>query len=159
MSAVQKIINKYGELDYTKLRHTIIEYENKICGWEDNLAINQKLLERALVEHHGWAAYYDQIKVELWTLVKHFDLEINACAGNAYEVIKENSKLDHPEAGIKRMIAKHPDFIMLNRLKLEVEELHEKADSISKQFYQRGFTLKLYVKMIELDAEDRTITL
>lgn len=159
MSAIRKIVDKNGETDLSRLQPTLREYEIKLDGWEDNLAINDKVIQQALAEHHSWAAYYDQVKVELWSLVKHFELEILSCAGTVYEVIKENARLDHQETGIKRMIAKHPQYLILNRLKLEVEELHEKADSISKQFYQRGFTLKLYLKMIELDAEDRTITL
>ena len=158
MSSIRKIVDANGETDLTKLSPVLREYENKLADWEQHLTINQKLLQQALSEHHGWAAYYDQIKVELWSLVKHFELEIGSCAGDVYEVIKENSKLDHQETGIKRMIAKHPQYLMLNRLKLEIEELHEKADSISKQFYQRAFTLRNYLKMVELEAEDITIT-
>lgn len=158
MSAIRKIVDDNGETDLTKLYPTILEYEDKLSDWELNITINQKVMQQALAEHHGWAAYYDQIKVELWSLVKHFEMELAACAGEVYEVIKENSKLDHQETGIKRMIAKHPRYLMLSRLKLEIEELHDKADSISKQFYQRAFTLRNYLKMVELDAQDITIT-
>lgn len=158
MSAISKVMNEHGETDLKKLSPVLAEYRDKMSNWKEHLTINQKVLQQALAEHHGWAAYYDELKVELWSLVKHFDLEVNCAIGDAYEVIKENSKLDHPEAGIKRMIAKHPKVLMLSRLKLEIEELHEKADSVSKQFYQRAFTLRNYLKMVELDAEDITIT-
>lgn len=158
MSAARRITDSDGKTDFKKLAAVLKEYDTKLEGWEEHLTINHKVLQQALAEHHSWAAYYDQVKVELWTMIKHFDIELAEIAGTVYEDIRKNSRLDHTETGLKRLIAKHPQFIIMSRLKLEIEELHDKADSISKQFYQRAFTLRNYLKMIELNAEDITIT-
>jgi hypothetical protein len=148
------ITHDNGDIDYKALGDFLIKYENKLKGWEDTLKIDGKNIANALIEQDSWAAYYDQIRVDLDTLLTYFDIKLDEREEEIYTSIKQQSGYNHSETAIKRLISGNKKYIELRRLRLEISELRERADVVGKQFRQRSYTLNNYLKMIELEAQD-----
>lgn len=159
MSIVSQITKRDGEIDYAALATLLNVYEDKLEGWEEILEINHKKISNAIIEQPGWAAYYDQIRADLDILVTYFDIMLDKRAEELYVSIKAQSGYNHSETSIKRLIMGNAKYIELRRLRLAVMELKETASVISSQFYQRAFTLKSYIKVIELAAQDIVMSL
>ena len=92
--------------------------------------------------------------MELDSLATFFEIEMDQRAEQIYLAIKQQSGQSHSDTSIKRLIAGNSKYVQLRKLHLEIVDLREKVASISSQFYQRSFTIKSYIKVIELSAQD-----
>jgi hypothetical protein len=158
-SVLKKLVDDEGNLKKDEVLSILLEYEQKLDGWKANLEVNSKRLNTAIVEHTTWAAYYDQVKIDLEVFIKFFDILLDAEAQDITIRYKEQSKYDYSETTLKRLINGNTNYVNIRKLKLGFEELHARSESISIQFYRRSFILKEYIRMIELAAQDITITL
>ena len=117
-------------------------YERSYAGFEDNLAITGKSLEKANIEHASWMSYYDERRVELNSLVKHYETKIQTIRGNMWVSYTETFSIALGSRDKDMYINKEPKYLAAKELLLIVEEVAKKFESVVEMFKQRGFALR-----------------
>lgn len=145
-------------IDYDALEKVLSEYEHKLSEAENDLSLANKNIRDALVEQPSFAAYYDQIKVELASIIDYIDAIIDQRSGHINMIFKENSNYDHSDTSIKRMIGKDDLILIYKQMRMDVKELHDKAASVSSQFRDRTYVLTNLVKIMLASMDDVVLT-
>ena len=132
------------------------EYEGYLATVEENLAIKGKTLAEACVEHASWAVYYDQKRVELGSLKKYMEREVDRIRGKQWMQVTDTNSRDYSTTDKNNYINCDPAFLAMHELMLEVAELYDKFVAVSDAFKSRGYALnnitKLRVSSIENDV-------
>lgn len=139
---------------YAKLPQVLAEHEKAIDEAEPLIEIKGKKLEGANVENPAWQHYYDQKRIELYTLVKYFETEVGRVRGKLFKSYKENHSIELSEREIGRYIDNEKAFLDINELYLEVKELYEKYQAIVNAFTARGYALNNITKIRVASLED-----
>lgn len=140
-----------------KLPILLDEYERGMEDVDDHLSIEGKLLEHANREQAAWQSYYDQRKIELYTLVKFMEAQVRKVRGKLFIGYTENHSHDLSDRAKDRYIDQEPSYLNKYELLLEVEELHKKYEAIVDSFRSRGFALNNITKIRVAALEDVTI--
>jgi len=131
------------------------EYEGYLATVEEHLAIKGKTLAEACVEHAAWAVYYDQKRVEVGSLKKYLEREVERIRGKQWMQITDNHARDYSTTDKNNYINCDASFLAMHELMLEVAELYDKFVAVSDAFKSRGYALnnitKLRVSAIEND--------
>ncbi len=139
---------------YQKLPAILEEYEAELEQAETILAVKGKRLEAANVENAPWQHFYDQKKIELYTLVKYFDMEIARVRGKLFRSYKENHSRELSEREINRYLDNEDSYLTVYGLYLEVKEMYEKYDAVVSAFTSRGYSLNNITKIRVASLED-----
>lgn len=129
----------------------------RIKDWESDIKIRDKNIEAANIEQPSLIAYYDQVAVELHSMVKYLDMVEKEIRGSRMRTIKENMQRDYSDTAIQRLIDSDPEYIEVHALLIEVEEVYESVKSIVKSFEQRSYSLNNIVRIREKELENITI--
>ena len=140
--------------DDSNLLDIIDGYEKALAGFGVNLKISGKSLELANVEHVSWMSYYDERRIELSTLVKHYDKKINATRGNLWVGYTESFSIALTARDKDMYINKDQRFLDIKELFLIVEEMYKKYESVVELFKQRGFALRNITNLRVAAMED-----
>lgn len=140
------IILKLGE-KYSKLPDLLSQYEDDLEDVTDILEIKGKRLEAANVENSPWQHYYDQRKIELYTLMKYFEMEEVRVRGKLFRSYKEGHSRDLNEREIAKYIDAEEAYLTVHQLYLEVQELYKKYDAVVNAFTARGYSLNNITKI------------
>lgn len=143
--------------DFKNLVSILDRYDEKLKDWKTHLKIDGKNIESANIEQASWLAYYDEIKIELKTLVDFMDMKIKEIRGKVTNMILNKSSEIHNEKTRERLIDCDPDYIKMYQISLEVKEIYSLADSIVNQFIQRGYILTNLVRIRTSDIQDVTL--
>lgn len=136
------------------LPDVLAQYEDELIGLDEKLAIKGKRLEVANVENAAWQSYFDQRKIELYTLVKFMDQEVQRVRGKLFRSYKENHSRELNEREIGRYIDNEDAYLLMNQLYLEVKEIHGKFESAVNAFTTRGYALNNITKIRVASLED-----
>lgn len=139
---------------YAKLPDILAEYEGELDGADKLINIKGKKLENANIENPAWQHYYDQKKIELYTLVKYFESELGRVRSKLFKSYKENHSIELSEREIQRYIDGEPAFLNMNEMYLEVKELYEKYESVVAAFTSRGYALNNITRIRVASLED-----
>lgn len=159
MSALHKIFNKQTKtLDEEKIPAVLKEYKVKIKEAQADLSLKDKNIGDALIEQHSLAAYYDEIKAELYTFRSHLEILMKKRAGEVNRMLKEHSQIDHSDRSIDKLILADEIYIKYSRLYVEVDEVYNKVRYICRQFEQRAYTLTNIKEILKHELRDITLT-
>lgn len=128
-----------------KLEHlpgVIDTYSGYLEDFESNLKIEGKNLERANVEQASWGSYYDQRRIELRTLVKFMESELERIRGKLWTFYTEKYSRDLGTRDKDQYINNDQEYLSYLELFLEVKELHDKFEAVVDAFKSRGFALR-----------------
>lgn len=150
------LIPDLGE-NYSKLPSILEAYENALIDYEENIKIEGKLLEHANREQAAWQSFYDQKRLELYTLVKYFEGQINKVRGILYKRYTENYSRELSDRLKDKYIDKEEEYLNIFEIYLEVKELYNKYESIVETFKSRGYALNNITKIRVAALEDVTI--
>lgn len=148
------ILRKLNRKTFENLPDILLSYEEKIKDWKSHVIIDGKNIEKANIEQSSWLAYYDQIRVELRTLVDFFDMKVKEIRGEVTSYIIQKSEIDHNERTRERMIDASPEYIKIFQYFLQVKEIYNMVDSIVNQFRDRAFVLNNLVKIRIANIQD-----
>lgn len=133
----------------------IIErYEADLQHAEATLSLEGKRLEAANKEQPAWQSYYDQRRIELYTLVKFIDAEVNRIRGTLFRSYTENYSRELTDRAKDKYIDHEQAYLDILELYLEVKELYDKYDSLVDAFRTRGFALNNITKIRVAAMED-----
>lgn len=139
---------------YKHLPSVLDEYQAAIGDIENLIRIKGKKLEAANVENPAWQLYYDQKRIELATLVRYFEQEVQRIRGKLFRNYKENHSRELSEREINRYIDNEEVYLNINELLLEVKELYEKYQGVVEAFTARGYALNNITKIRVASLED-----
>jgi hypothetical protein len=145
------------EKDYSNLSDLLAVYEDALTDVEKNLRIKGKTLQEANVENPTWQSYYDERRVELHTLVKYFDAQVQKTRGKLFKGYTENYSYDISDRAKDKYIDHETAYLNVYELFLEIKELYEKYESVVDAFRSRGFALNNITKLRVASLEDSTI--
>lgn len=148
------IISMVGA-QYEHLDEILEEYRQLIEQAPANLRIIGKPLGKANGEQAGWSAYYDERRVELKTLMKHVEMRVASVRGKLYRQYTEIHSRELSDRMKDKYIDNDSDYITMNEVLIEVEEVYEKMAAIVEAFKARGFALR---NMTELAVHEITET-
>lgn len=152
------IFRSLKNVDIDKHIESILdEYENKISGWKDDLSLKGKNIEVANVQQASYAAYYDEMKVEIKSLYEYYDMRIKEVRSAALQMIDKHSSKAYTTTEKERLIDSDPSFIKYKRIIIEISEIYNTLLSISDLFKDRKFLLNNIVKIRVASLQDITL--
>lgn len=128
---------------YKNLAKILGDYMNDLSEAEENLKIEGKSLEKANRENASWKFYYRQRLVELSTLTKYFEREIDRVRGKLFRSYSPpNFNIDLSDRAKDKYIDNEQAYLDINELFLEVKEIRDSYEAIVDAFTDRGYALK-----------------
>ena len=133
------------------------EFDSKIKNWKKDISISGKNLRVANVEQSSLLARYDEIKVNLKSMLDYYDMRIKQVRSESLMMINKNSSYSYTAAEKERLIDSDPKYLKYHKIYLEIKELHNMLVSIVDQFKNRAYTLNNLVKIYMSSLEDITL--
>jgi hypothetical protein len=144
---------------YKNLGKILGDYMNDLGEAEQNLKIEGKTLERANRENASWKFYYQQRFVELNTLTKYFEREIDRVRGKLFrQYSPPNFNVDLSDRAKDKYIDNEQAYLDINEIYLEVKELRDSYEAIVNAFTDRGYALKNITEARIAKLEDALLT-
>lgn len=129
------------------LQMIIDQYEEDLEDAEKNLSIKGKTLEGANIEHASWMSFYDQKRVELSTLMKHLEKDVERIRGKLWQQYTEKMSRELNTRDKENYINNEPAYLNKKEQFFMVSEIHGKYASLVDAFKSRGFALNNIVKL------------
>lgn len=136
------------------LSNVLAEYEKAYEGVEAILKIEGKKLEYANRENPVWHHYYDQKRIELYTLTKYMEGQIARVRAKLFRSYVETYARDISERAIDKYVDNEQAYLNLLELSLEVQEIYKKFESACNAFTTRGYALNNITKIRCSSLED-----
>jgi hypothetical protein len=128
---------------YKNLGTILGDYANDLSEAEQNLKIEGKSLEKANRENASWKYYYKQRLVELGTLTKFFEREVDKVRGKLFKSLSfPNNNVDLSDRAKDKYIDTEQAYLDINEIYLEVKEIRDNYEAIVDAFTDRGYALK-----------------
>lgn len=153
------ILSLLDRNEFSNIDKILDAYKIEIKDWKSHLIIDGKNIEKANIEQMSHLAFYDEIKVELKSLLDFFDMKVKQVRGEVLSYIIKNSRLDLQERARERMIDSDPKYIKIYEIYLNVKELYNKLESIVENFRDRAWVLDRLVKIRIASLQDVTLFL
>jgi hypothetical protein len=134
------------------------EFELKIKNWRTDVKLGGKNIKVANVQQASFLAYYDEIRVDLKSLLNYYEMRVKQVRAESLQAIYKNSKYDYSSTEKDKIIDTDPKYIKYKRIYLEVDEMYNMLSSISEQFKNRAYTINNQVKILVASLEDITLT-
>jgi len=125
----------------------IEQYEEDLAEAEQNLSIKGKTLQAANLEQASWMSFYDQKRVELSTLLKYMEREVERVRGKLWQQYTEKMSRDLNTRDKENYINNEPAYLTKQEQYLMVSEIHGKFASIVEAYKARGYALNNIVKL------------
>lgn len=152
------LLRKLKKEDIDKLIDPILdEFEDEIKDWESELEIKGKNITVANVEQISYVARYDEIRVNLKSLLTYCESQVKKVRGEQLQMIHKASDYAYSFAEREKMVDADPKYLRIYKAYLEVKELHDMVASIVEQFKNRAYSLHNLVKIYGASLEDITL--
>lgn len=139
--------------DYVNLSKVLEPYLKDLENYEHHLEIKGKTIELANREQPQHMAYYDERRVELHTLVKFFDSEINRVRATLLQGMEQYPR-DVSERMKEKYVAQEEAYLKVYEKYLAANEVYELYVSIVEAFKARGYALNNITKIRVAALED-----
>lgn len=139
-------MSRIGELG-PKLKNlpaVLASYDEDIEKAKEVLPIKGKTLDEAFKEQCAWPVYFYNKKAEVRTLLKYLEQQVAKVRGERFRAYVEQHSRELGERTIDKYINNEESFLMMDSLRLEVEEVYETFQGIVESFDKRGFALRDY---------------
>ena len=138
MSRLPDIGKSSDKIPYEHLPDLIAEYDQYLEQAEQHLEIKGKTIKQANMENPTWQSYFDQKRIELRSVVKHFEREVERVHGKLYRKYKENHSRELSDREINQYIKNETAYLRMCAFLIEVDEIYKKFDSVVDTFRGRG---------------------
>lgn len=110
---------------------------------EQQIKIEGKSLEKANRENASLKYYYHQRLVELTTLTKYLEREVDRIRGKLFRGFTyPNYNVDLSDRAKDKYIDNEQAYLDIHEIYLEVKEVRDDYDSLVQAFTDRGYALK-----------------
>ncbi len=133
--------------NYENLPDMLAIYVSGLADAKEKIKITGKKLEISNSENSAWLHYYDARRVELYTLVKFFEVQVESVKSKLYKSYKEGHSLSLGEREINKYINSEEAYLNIYGILLEVEEVHDLYKVVVAAFTSRNYTLSNITKI------------
>lgn len=147
------IIDKLGE-NNKNLSAILMMYEEDLAEAETHLSLKGKMLGEANMEQASWQSYYDNKRIELYSLLKHMETEVERVRGKLWIRFTEKHSCILNQKDKEQYINNEPAYLNMNALLIEVKEAYNKYESLVEAFRSRGFALRNITNLRVAQLED-----
>ncbi len=151
------ILSVLDKKEFSNIDKILKAYKKEIKDWKSHLIIDGKNIEIANIEQMSHLAFYDEIKVELKSLLDFFDMKVKQVRGEVLSYIIKNSRLDLQLQDRELMVDSDPKYLHIYETYLTVKELYNLVDSIVTNFRDRAWALDRLVKIRIAALQDITL--
>lgn len=128
---------------YKNLGTILGNYLAEYVDAEQQIKIEGKSLEKANRENASLKFYYQQRLVELNTLTKFFEREVDRVRGKLFRgYTYPNYNVDLSDRAKDKFIDNEQAYLDIHEIYLEVKEVRDVYDSLVQAFTDRGYALK-----------------
>lgn len=142
------------EDDLKNIPQLLFKYEDALAGYEENLKIKGKNLEKANVENPSWLAYYDQRRIELNSIARFVEMKLEQTKGKLWKAYTENYSRELSARDKDQYIAREAEYLKVYQVLITVEELLKKYSSVVDSFQNRGYSLRNITSLRVATMED-----
>lgn len=142
------------EDDLKNIPQLLFKYEDALAGYEENLKIKGKNLEKANVENPSWLAYYDQRRIELNSLARFVEMKLEQTKGKLWKMYTENYSRELSARDKDQYVARETEYLKVYQVLITVEELLKKYSSVVDAFQNRGYALRNITSLRVATMED-----
>jgi len=142
---------------FDKLPEVLAEYEKEIDEANGRIKLKGLKLDHANRENPSWTAYYDQRRIELYTIVKWLDANVKRVRSTLFKNLYKNQPYDLSDTAKNKFVDSEPAYLDAYELYLEGKELYETYQSIVEAFKARGYALNNITKTRVASLEDAII--
>jgi hypothetical protein len=140
-----------------KLQRIIERYEEDLKDVEKHIQISGKTLFQANEEQAAWQLFYDQRRIELYSLVKWYRMEVDKVRGILFSDISFNNNLGLTDKAKNQFIDKDKKYLSKKRLLIEIEELYERYAVVVTAFNSRAYALNNITKLKVNSLENESL--
>jgi hypothetical protein len=133
------------------------EFDEKIKTWKLDVSLKGKNITIANIEQAAYLARYDQIKVDLKSLLSYYDMQVKKSRGEILQTIYQHSTIDYSASEKNMLIDSNPAYLKYKQIHLDIEAMYSLLASISEQFKNRAYTLNNLVKIYTASLQDITL--
>ncbi len=133
------------------------EYAKEVDEAYVKIKLKGQLLEHANRENPSWAAYYDQRRIELSTIVKWLDANVKRVRSTLFKNLYKNQPYDLSDNAKNKFVDSEPAYLTAYELYLEGREIYETYQSIVDAFRANGYALNNITKQRVAGLEDAII--
>jgi hypothetical protein len=133
--------------NYEKLPGILDQFKEELKPAKEQYSNEGKLLENCLSKNSAQMHYYDERRIRLHSLVKFFKLERDRVRSDLYRKYNENYSRTLTVQLLSKYVDGEDDYIFVNKLLLEVEEVYEEYVSVVDTFKQRHYELTNMTKL------------
>lgn len=120
---------------------------------KERLNLKGKSIAQANQDQVSWQVFYDEQRIELNSLVKHFQIKLEAEKGRLWKIYTEKHSRELNNHDKNHYINSNETYIVYKQLLLEVQEIYDKYAAICDAYKTRGFALRnlteLYVNSLQ----------
>jgi len=139
---------------FAKLPVILAEYESVLEDAKKNIEIEGKRLEIANREQPVWMNYYFQKKIELNTLVKYIESQVQRVRGKLFRSYDSTMQRDLSDRAKDKYIDNEDAYLEMFEIYLEVKETYDKYSALVDVMQQRGYSLNNITKIRVASLED-----
>jgi len=143
--------------DDKNLPEILARYDKYLVDATTHLELKGKTLSNANLEHATWMAYYDEKRIELHSLVKHYENKLAKIKGNLWVNFTEKHSVSLQSTDKTHYILREPRYLEVNQLYLLTNEVYLKYDSLVEAFKARGFALRNITNLRVAAVEDNIL--
>lgn len=143
--------------NFEKLDIILEAYSNYLDGFEQHLSLSGKNLESANKEQVAWLSYYDQLRIELHTLLKALEIRQDRVKGKLWKSYTEKSSIVLSDRAKEQYINQEEAYLEVLEKQLIVKELYDKYQSVVNSFGVRSYMLNNITKLRVAALDDAAI--
>lgn len=128
--------------DNSNLLQILEPYYKDIEEAAPRITIKGKTLAHANQEQPSWQSYYDERRISLHSLVKHFETLLDSKKGELWKKYTENHSRDLNSKDKEYYILNSPTYITYKQLLIEVQEIYSNFVAICDAYKMRGYALR-----------------
>lgn len=143
--------------DITNIDRVLQYYRDELIDYETNLTIQNKRIDKAVVEQTGWFSFYDTRRAELKSIYEYLDMQLSIVHSIKWQKLTEKHNRELTQKDKEVYIKNDPEYINTSILVLHTKEVYDQYVSAVDSFKMRGYCLNNLTKLRTSNQEDWVI--
>lgn len=146
-----------SKFKFEHLPAVLEEYGNELEEAKEKIKLKGLKLDHANRENPGWFSYYDQRRIELYTITKWLEANVQRVKSKLFKNLYKTQPYDLSDRAKDKFVESEPAYLSAYELYLEGKEMYETYVGIVDAFRQRGYALNNITKIRVQGLEDAVI--
>ena len=146
-----------AKFKFENLPVVLEEYGNEVEEAYQRIKLKGLKLDHANRENPGWFSYYDQRRIELYTITKWLEANVQRVKSKLFRNLYKTQPYDLSDRAKDKFVESEPAYLSAYEIYLEGKEMYETYVGIVEAFKQRGYALRNITSTRVQGLEDAVI--